>query len=62
MYVQQYIVKDKQQEHLKRAEAVQMGRQVAQMRKLEKRRERAERQLLQAWQRVEQLRESMSLS
>ena len=62
MYVEQYIVKDKHQERLKRAEEEQMGRQVAQMRKLEKRRERAERQLLQAWQRVEQLRESLSLS
>lgn len=62
MYVEQYIVKDKHQERLKRAEEEQMGRQVAQMRKLEKRRERAERQLLQAWERVEQLRESLSLS
>jgi len=62
MYVQQYIVKDKHQQQLKRAEEVQLGRQVAQIRKLEKRRERAERQLIQAWQRVEELRESMSLS
>jgi len=62
MYVEQYIVKDKHQERLKRAEEEQLGRQVAQMRKLEKRRERAERQLLQAWERVEQLRESLSLS
>jgi hypothetical protein len=62
MYVQQYIVKDKHQQQLKRAEEVQMGRQVAQIRRLEKRRERAERQLIQAWQRVEELRESMSLS
>jgi hypothetical protein len=61
MYVEQYIVKDKHQERLKRAEEEQMGRQVAQMRKLEKRRERAERQLLQAWQRVEQLRDVLSL-
>jgi len=62
MYVQQYIVKDKHQQQLKRAEEVQLGRQVAQIRRLEKRRERAERQLIQAWQRVEELRESMSLS
>ena len=61
MYVEQYIVKDKHQERLKRAEEEQMGRQVAQMRKLEKRRERAERQLLQAWQRVERLRDVLSL-
>jgi hypothetical protein len=62
MYVQQYIVKDKHQQQLKRAEEVQLGRQVAQIRRLERRRERAERQLIQAWQRVEELRESMSLS
>lgn len=62
MYVEQYLVKDKHQERLKRAEEEQMGRQLAQMRKLEKRRERAERQLLQAWQRVEQLREVLSLN
>jgi hypothetical protein len=62
MYVEQYVVRDKHQERLKRAEEEQLGRQVAQMRKLEKRRERAERQLLQAWERVEQLRESLSLS
>jgi len=61
MYVEQYVVRDKHQERLKRAEEEQMGRQVAQMRKLEKRRERAERQLLQAWQRVEQLRDVLSL-
>jgi len=62
MYVEQYLVKHKHQEQLKRAEEEQMGRQAAQMRRLEKRRERAERQLLQAWARVEQLRESMILS
>jgi hypothetical protein len=62
MYVEQYIVQHKQQERLRRAEEEQIGRRVAQMRKLEKRRERAERQLLQAWQRVDQLRETMSLN
>ena len=62
MYVEQYLVKHKHQEQLKRAEEEHMGRQAAQMRRLEKRRERAERQLLQAWARVEQLRESMILS
>jgi hypothetical protein len=62
MYVEQYIVQHKQQERLRRAEEEQVGRQVAQKRKLEKRRERAERQLLQAWQRVDRLREAMSLN
>lgn len=62
MYVEQYIIRDKHQEFRKRAEEEQLSRQAAQMRKLEKRRERAERQLLQAWQRVEQLREVLSLN
>ncbi len=62
MYVEQYIARDKHQERLKRAEEEQLGRQVVQMRKLEKRRERAERQLLRAWERVEQLRDVLSLS
>lgn len=62
MYVEQYIARDKHQERLKRAEEEQLGRQVVQMRKLEKRRERAERQLLQARQRVEQLRDVLNLS
>ena len=62
MYVEQYVVRYKHQERLKRAEEEQLGRQVVQMRKLEKRRERAERQLLRAWERVEQLRDVLSLS
>jgi hypothetical protein len=61
MYVEQYLIKDKHQERLRQAEEEQLGRQVVQIRRLEKRRERAERQLLQAWQRVEQLRETLSL-
>jgi len=62
MYVdQQYIAKDKHRELIKQAEASQQRRQAAQANKLEKQRERAERQLVKAWRRVEQLRESMAL-
>ena len=58
---QQYLARDKHRELIKQAEAGQQRRQVTQLRKLEKRRERAERQLVQAWRRVEQLRENVSL-
>ena len=60
MYAQEYLVKERQQERLRQAEQEQAASQVAELRKLEKRQERAERQLLHAWQRVEQLRSLMS--
>ena len=60
MYAQEYLVKERQQERLRQAERERAASQVAELRKLEKRQERAERQLLHAWQRVEQLRSLMS--
>lgn len=60
MYAQEYLVKERQQERLRQAEQERAASQVAELRKLEKRQERAERQLLNAWQRVEQLRSLMS--
>ena len=60
MYIQECLVKERHQERLKRAEEERSASQVAELRKLEKRQERAERQLLSAWQRVEQLRSLMS--
>lgn len=58
MYVEQYIAKEKQRERLKQAEEVQLRRQVAQFRRLKRRQERAERQLIDAWRRVEELWET----
>jgi hypothetical protein len=60
MYTQEYLVKERQRERLRQAEQERTASQVAELRKLEKRQERAERQLLHAWQRVEQLRSLMS--
>jgi len=60
MYAQEYLVKERQQERLRQAERTRAPSHVAALRKLEKRQERAERQLLHAWQRVEQLRSLMS--
>lgn len=60
MYAQEYLVRDRHQEGLKRAEERRAAQQVAELHKLVKRQERAERQLLNAWQRVEQLRSELS--
>jgi hypothetical protein len=56
MHVEQYLAKQRHQERLRRAEAERAANQVAELHKLEKRQQRAERQLLDAWARVEQLR------
>ena len=60
MYAQEYLAKERQRERLRQAEQERAASQVAELRKLEKRQERAERQLLNAWQRVEQLRSLLS--
>jgi hypothetical protein len=60
MYVEQYLVKARHQERLKQAAAERSAQQAAELRKLEKRQERAERELLDAWRRVDQLRSSMT--
>jgi hypothetical protein len=60
MYTQEYLAKERQRERLRQAEQGRAAYQAAELRKLEKRQERAERQLLRAWQRVEQLRSLMS--
>jgi hypothetical protein len=56
MYVQEYLAKERQQERLRQAHEERSDSQVAELRKLERKRERAERELLSTWQRVEQLR------
>jgi hypothetical protein len=59
MYTQEYLAKERQRERLREAEQERSARQVTELRKLEKRQERAERQLLSAWQRVERLRSTL---
>lgn len=60
MYPQEYLAKERHQERLRYAEGQRAASQAAELNKLEKRQERAERQLLNAWQRVDQLRSLMS--
>jgi hypothetical protein len=59
MYAQEYLSKERQQERLREAEQERSARRVSELRKLEKRQERAERQLLSAWQRIERLRATL---
>lgn len=59
MYTHEYLSKERQQERLRQAAQDRAARQVAELRKLEKRQERAERQLLSAWARVERLRSTL---
>jgi len=60
MYVEQYLVRQRQQEQLRQAEQLHAARRASARRRLEKRRERAERQLVLAWRRVDELRELMT--
>jgi hypothetical protein len=59
MYTQEYLAKERQRERLRQAEQERSARQVSELRRLEKRQERAERELLSAWRRVERLRSTM---
>jgi hypothetical protein len=56
MYVQECLARDRYRERLQEADEERTAYQVAELRKLERRRNRAERELLNAWQRVDQLR------
>jgi hypothetical protein len=60
MYAQEYLAKERHQERLRQADGQRAASQAAELRKLEKRQERAERQLLNAWLRLEQLRSLLS--
>ena len=59
MYTQEYLAKERQHERLRQAEQARSARQATELRRLEKRQRRAERELLDAWQRVERLRSTL---
>jgi hypothetical protein len=60
MYIEECLARERQAEHLKRAHDDRIANGVAKLRKMERRRERAERELLYTWQRVDQLRSRLS--
>jgi hypothetical protein len=62
MYVEQCLARDRHEERLKQAREERDAHQVVVLRRMEKRRERAERELLHVWQAVDQLRSAMQVA
>ena len=56
MYPDQHLAKERHQERIRRAEDERNAQQVAELRRMVKRQVRAERELIHAWQAVDQLR------
>jgi hypothetical protein len=56
MYIEQCLASERHAERLRQAREERSARQVAELRRMEKRQLRAERELLRAWQAVDHLR------
>jgi hypothetical protein len=59
MYTQECLVRERHQERLRQAREERAAHQVSELRKLEKRQRRAERELLHTGELVEQLRSTL---
>jgi hypothetical protein len=62
MYIEQCLARDRHEERLKQAREERIAHGVAELRRMEKRRERAERELLSVWQAVDRLRATMQVA
>ena len=62
MYIEQCLARDRHEERLKQAREERDAHQAAVLHRMERRRERAERELLHAWQAVDQLRSAMQVA
>jgi hypothetical protein len=62
MYIEQCLARDRHEERLKQARQESAAHQAAVLHKMEKRRERAERELLHVWQAVDRLRSTMQVA
>jgi hypothetical protein len=61
MYMAQSLARERNAERLKEAQQERSARQVSELRKLERVRQRAERKLLSAWERADELRSQLAL-
>jgi hypothetical protein len=59
MYIEQRLASERHEERLKQAHEERSAHQVAELHRRVKRQARAERELLHAWQAVDQLRSAM---
>jgi hypothetical protein len=55
MYIEQCLARDRHDERLRQAHEERAAHRVAELHRVEKRRQRAERELLLAWQAVDQV-------
>lgn len=62
MYMSETLAKDRYRDRLERAQESRMGRQAAELRKLDRVRQRAERKLLRAWERADELRATLEVA
>ena len=61
-YVEQCLARDRHEERLREAHQERVAHGVAELHRMEKRRERAERELLHVWQAVDRLRSAMQVA
>ena len=59
MYIEQCLASERHTERLRQAHDERTASQVAELHRMERKQERAERQLLHAWQAVDQLRSAI---
>ena len=62
MYIEQALARDRHEERLRQAREERDAHQIVMLHRMERRRERAERELLHAWQAVDQLRSAMQVA
>ena len=61
-YVEQCLARDRHEERLSQAREERTAHRVAELRRMEKRQRRAERELLHVWKAVDQLRAAMQVA
>jgi hypothetical protein len=59
IYTSETLARDRYRDRLQQAQEMRIARQAAELRRLERIRQRAERRLLRAWQRADELRTSI---
>jgi hypothetical protein len=62
MYLAETLARDRYLDRLEQAQESRLARQAAELRRLERARERAERRLLRAWKRADELRMTIGVA
>jgi hypothetical protein len=62
MFMSESLARERNQDRLKQAQEYRVVRQAAELRRLERSRQRAERKLLRVWQRTNELRTTMEVT